>query len=107
MDTKGKYKVIITDITLREIQKIYSYISEELFASKVAESLLKKVQKAILGLEFHPDRYVIEDQYSNNDRTYHKIIIDNFLILYRINYNDKKVYILHMFYSGSNYKMKI
>lgn len=107
MDIKEEYTVIITDMALKEITDIYTYISERLFATKAAEDLMEKLEKSILRLEFYPDRYAVEYKYSNDRTKYHRIVIDNFLILYSIDCSNKQVYISHMFYGGSNYLSKI
>ncbi len=42
MDTK-QYKVIITPTAYKEINKIYDYITEDLYAQNTAKRLMEKV----------------------------------------------------------------
>ena len=44
------YKVIITPTAYKEINKIYDYISEDLYAEKTAKDLMLKVEESIQNL---------------------------------------------------------
>ena len=56
MDTK-KYKVIITPTAFRELDRIYTYISEELYAKNAAKDLMRKIESEIKNLSSNPKIY--------------------------------------------------
>ncbi len=98
-----KYRIIITPIARREINKIYDYILEELYAEKAAKQLIQKVEETIQELKYSPKIYVRIDKLDEVKRRYRRIVIRNFVILYTVDEESKTVYIAHMYYSGRNY----
>lgn len=102
MDTK-KYKVIITPTAYKEIDRIYSYITEDLYAENVAKKLMKKVEDAVQRLKYAPK---IHKEIEKNDelkRIYRRIVIQNYVILYTIDEENCVVFVSHMYYQGRNY----
>ena len=101
--TIKQYKVIITLTAYREINQIYEYIAEELYAEDVAKSLLKRIEEAVQRLKYTPRIHTIIEKIDELKRDYRKIVIKNYRILYTIDEENKAVFISHIYYSGRNY----
>ena len=53
MGTKA-YKIIITPNAYKEMNKIYNYITDDLYAENAAKDLMKKVEEKIIALKYAP-----------------------------------------------------
>lgn len=102
MATKN-YEVIITPTAYREINRIYEYIEFELYAKDATRKLMKKVEEKIQKLKETPKMYPKVKIMSELKRTYRRIIIKNYIILYTIDEKNRKIFVSHMYYSGKNY----
>ena len=98
-----KYKVIITPTAYKEINKIYDYISEDLYAEKATKNLMRKVEESIQNLKDAPKIHAKIEKIDELKRQYRRIVIKNFVILYTIDEINKVIYVSHMYYGGRNY----
>lgn len=99
----NQYKVIITPTAFREMNRIYEYIAEDLYAEKAAKMLMKQVEVAIQKLKYAPEIHIKIEKFDDLKRRYRKIIIKNYEILYTIDKEKKVVYVSHMYYGKRNY----
>ncbi len=97
----NKYLINTTDIFEEELENIFYYIAFVLNEPNIAKKLYKKIKMKILSLEYLPQRYTNINSYNN--KSIRKMIIDNFIIIYKIEQNLKQVYILHIFHCTQNY----
>ena len=102
MNTK-KYRVIITPTARKEINKIYDYIFKNLYAENAAKNLMKQVEAEIQNLKLLPKIHSEIVKIAELQRTYRKIVIKNYIILYTIDEDNCIVYISHMYYRGRDY----
>jgi len=102
-----KYDIIVTEKAKNEIDDIYNYISKSLMAEKAAENLVKKIENSILQLEDMPKLGSIIEIYKLRKYTYRKLIINNYVVLYRIDEERNIVYIARVVYGGRNYLNEI
>ncbi len=93
-----EYKLIITDEAYHDLDCIVEYIVKTLKNSYAASSLLDKIEKHFTYVKDNPYMY---QKFSNNN--YRKIVIDNYIMVYKISESDKIVYILRIFYGYRNY----
>ena len=100
---KQLYEIEFTDECLEEIKEIYEYISKKLIAKEAAKRLMKIVKSRILNLSKSLYLYMKIGKTDKLKREYHRIIIKNYVILYTIDENNKKVFISHMIYGKRNY----
>lgn len=107
MDISNQYQVEFTDECKRAIRKIYNYIKEELYAEEAAQNLMIKIEEFTSNLSYAPRIYAEIDKYKGTDRIYRRMVINSYVILYTIDEENKKVYVSHMYYSGSDYINKI
>lgn len=104
MDFKSNiYKVEFTEVCKEEMIEIYRYISENLVAENSAKKLMKKIKKAIMNLDTMPFLYAKIKKNYGVERDYRRIVVDNFVVLYTVDIDIKKIYIVHIYYGGKNY----
>ena len=102
MDT-DIYKVIIAPTAYKEIEHIYDYISYSLYSEKAAYDLMKLVEKEIQRLKKSPEGYAEIEKIDELERKYRRIVIKNYVILYTIDYENRTVYVAHMYHGRRNY----
>lgn len=98
-----EYKLKLTDEFLEEIDEICDYISINLKSPNIANKLRKKVVYNLLPLEKSPKMFAEIEKMSKTERRYRRIIVDNYIILYVIDEEEKIIYIAHIYYGGRNY----
>ena len=98
-----KYKVYVSPQAYREIDEIYTYIKEELFADKAAMDLVSDLEEAILSLDQSPERGAerIVGKYSYNG--YRQLFVKNYIIVYRVDSKKKEVMVITVRYAHSNF----
>ena len=101
------YKVVLTAKARDEIEEIYNYISKSLMAEKAANNLMSKIHNNILMLEEMPKSCSVIEQYKDRKYEYRKLIINNYVAIYRIDEEKKVVYIIRIVYGGRNYLNEI
>ncbi len=99
----NKYEVILTEKAKIELKGIYDYISKSLMSEIAAKNLYNKVKDSILRLEDFPESCSIIEHYKDNKYQYRKLVINNYLVIYRIDEENKKVYIVRIIYGKRNY----
>ena len=103
MDIKHQYKVIITPTAYKEINRIYDYITEDLYAGHAANRLMKKIEQELQRLKEFPRIHTKIKKYDTLKRSYRRIVIKNYVLLYTIEEETNTVYVSHIYYSGRNY----
>lgn len=104
MDSKKEiYEIEFTEDCRDEINEIYEYISEKLVAENSAKKLMRKMRDAVMDLSETPNLYMKIEKKDRNKREFRRMVIDNFVVLYTVDENSKKVYIAHMYYGRRNY----
>ena len=98
-----EYKVRFTDKCLDDIEEACQYIEEKLKAENAVNRLRTKIKDSIKGLFISPEMYAKIEKFDKVKRDYRRIPIDNYVLLYTIDKENKIVYIAHMYYSGRNY----
>ena len=71
------------------------------------KKLMLEIEEKVLRLKFAPKIHNEILIHKDLNLKYRKICIRNYVILYTINEEKRKVYIAHMYYSGSNYIKKL
>lgn len=96
------YKIIFTNTAKNELKSIYLYISKKLMMNNSAKKLMKKIEKNIFMLKENPysARKVRVKPY---EYEYHRLVIDKYIVLYRVNENNKEVVIYRVLYEKRDY----
>ena len=102
-----RYKVVLTVRAKEELDSIYYYISKSLMADKAANNLMNKIHNSILRLEEIPESCSLIEQYKDKRYQYRKLVINNYVAIYRVDKENKKVYIVRIVYGGRNYLNEI
>ena len=98
-----EYKIKLTNQFIGELDRIYNYIYFSLNSPITATKLYYKIKNSILNLNFYPERFPI----LNNTKTLRKLLINNYIIIYKINNKTNDVFILHIFHGNQNYLNKL
>lgn len=87
-----------------DLDEIYFYISTKLTAEIAAENLMDKMEGAILRLKEFPfsGSYVLDELLKR--RGYRKLIVENYIVFYLLNEEEKQVVIMRILYGASNYQ---
>ena len=97
-----KYKVRIYPKAVRELDSIYEYIAKEKQAPENAKGQVDRIKKAILGLNAFPQSHQerMEGRYAG--KGYRQLIVDNYIVIFKIDETDKNVYVVTIQYQGRN-----
>lgn len=98
------YHLKFTLIAEKDLDEIYSYISNELFAEIAALDLMDKIENAIKRLiRFPLSCSLVSDKLLKN-KGYRKLIVDNYIVFYLLNKAEKQVIIMRILYGVSKYQ---
>jgi len=102
--SEGKYIIKFTPKAADDLEEIYRYISEKLFAEDSALRLLEKIEKNILKLRDYPlSGSLVTDEFLKQKR-YRKLIVDNYVVFYVVNEYEKLVVIMRILYGRQKYQ---
>lgn len=101
------YNVLVTDSADLELDEILSYISAQLQNPSAATAFANEVLSVYEALEHTPYMYELAHDARLHLMGYHKVVIKNYIMLYRIDEDAKDVYILHFFYGARQYEKLI
>ncbi len=97
MDSSNCYKLIFTRKFVKEIDKIYEYIVDKLYSKNSANRLLLQINNNIKLIT------IFLKAYSKIKNEYRKLIVKNYIIIFKVCEKRKEVHVVHIFYSKSNY----
>ena len=84
-----KYTVKILPAAFEQMDKIYAYI---------AQNLLDKLDDAIRSLKMLPERGAVRKVGKYANKGYRQLLVDNFIIVYRMDKKGKRVIIVAVQY---------
>ena len=85
------------------MSQIYDYISSSLKRNNAAQRIIKEVNDKIIRLSNNPYLYSKIDKVDRLKLEYHKIIVNNYIVLYSIDSSNNKVFVSRIFYGKMNY----
>ncbi len=98
-----KYEVKLYPRALRDLDNIYRYIFENLQAPENAMGQLERLENGILGLEYMPYRCVERKTGMYANRGYHELLIDNYIVIYKVLEETKEVHVVTVQYYRRNF----
>ena len=98
-----EYRIKLTDHFLDEFEVICDYISNKLKNIDASNRLREKVIYNIFLLENSPRMCIEIENVDRAERQYRRLVINNYVILYTIDEEQKIIYIAHIYYGGRNY----
>lgn len=100
-----KYDIVLTERAKQDLNNIYEYISQMLLAKVAASNLMDKIEKNILRLEYMPESGSVLEM--RNSNKYRKLVINKYIAIYRINKEERKVYIIRIVYGKRDYLKEV
>ena len=84
----------------KELSDIIYYLKYELKEQLLAKEFYDLVIKRTLTLSFMPERYSRICSFNNISRNVRKLCIGNYIVIYEVNNDLKKVFLLHIFHNS-------
>ncbi|MEE1518252.1 MAG: type II toxin-antitoxin system RelE/ParE family toxin [Lachnospiraceae bacterium] len=97
-----KYKVKVNPRAIRELDHIYEYIANEKLAPENAKGQVDRIKKNILSLDTFPQSHQERNEGRYAGKGYRQLLIDNYIVIFRIVEHDKIVYVVTIQYQGRN-----
>lgn len=98
------YRVAITDSADRELAEILAYIAVQLQNPAAATAFADEVLSVYEALEQTPYMFELSHNLRLHRMGYHKVVIKNYVMLYRVDEQAKTVYVMHFFYGARQYE---
>ena len=93
-----KYEVVTTAQAVADLRAIFEYIAYDLLAGENAIKQLDRLEEAILSLDEMPERYHLYDKEPWRERNLRIMPVDNYLVFYIPQDDDKTVTIIRVMY---------
>lgn len=93
------YEVIMSPDAITDIVDIKNYIADVLLAPEIALSYIRALRVGIGKLSIMPSRIHLVSNEPWRSKGIRKTIVKNFYIYFRIDEDNKRVYILNIIYS--------
>ena len=100
-----QYTVEITDRALKDMEEIYTYISDQLQAPENAIRQYNRIAGAILKLNEFPERIHVMESEPEHTIGLRQFLIDNFSAFYLI--EDDRVIVTRVLYSASDISKRL
>ena len=97
-----KYKIKVNPKAIRELDSIYEYIANEIMAPENAKGQVDRIKKAILSLYTFPQSHQERNEGRYAGKGYRQLLIDNYIVIFRIDEPHQTVYIITIQYQGRN-----
>jgi len=100
----NEYKVRFTPVAEEDLDQIYEYIVNKLFAETAANNLMEKMETGIMRLKQFPFSYSYVLDEALKIRGYSRFIVDNYIVFYLVNETEKQVVIMRIIYGARDYE---
>ena len=97
-----KYKVKVNPRAIHELDHIYKYIANEKLAPENAKGQVDRIKKAVLSLNTFPQSHQERGEGRYTGKGYRQLLIDNYIVIFRIDEPRKTVYVVTIQYQGRN-----
>ena len=93
-----KYTVKINPKTFRDLNSIFEYIAHKKLSPENALGQIRRIKTAILGLNYFPQAHQerLEGRFAR--KGYRQLLVDNYIIIFRIDEKTKTVYVVTVQY---------
>ncbi|MBQ3414131.1 MAG: type II toxin-antitoxin system RelE/ParE family toxin [Clostridia bacterium] len=98
-----EYKIKISEIFVEQITEVLNYMDITLNELNASNKIRKKLMESFNRIKRFPKSYPQIGKKDRFNRSYRKIIIYNYVILYTIIEEDKTVFISNMYYHRRDY----
>jgi plasmid stabilization system protein ParE len=97
------FKLIISREAERDIDEIVQYIAIELKNPTAAAGFLDDVEEAYLNVVQSPRMYSFCNDEQLRKKDYHKVLLKNYIMVYRVSNDKESVVVLRVFYGRMDY----
>ena len=101
------YDLFVTEAANEDLDDALGYIAEDLSNPAAAKNLLDKVEFCYQQLKEFPLLYESCHDLRLRHQGYRKVVIGNYVLIYRPVENEQKIYILRFFYGSRDYEKLI
>lgn len=98
------YKLYITDSANGSLDEIVDYIVNKLKNPKAAIDFLDEVQKKYKKVTENLEMYELVRDSRLAMKGYRKIPVDNYVIIYMVDHEEREIEIRDIFYCGEDYR---
>lgn len=96
------FKVSYSPAAQDDMRAIYTYIAFELKAEQAAGGQVNRIRDAVRKLDTMPERHEAVDWEPWSSMNMRKLPVDNYIVFYLVDNDDKTVTVIRVFYSGRN-----
>ena len=97
-----KYMIKINPRAIRDLDNIFEYIATEKLSPENARGQFNRIKNAILQLDTFPHSHQERTEGRFADKGYRQLIIDNYIVIFRIDDVKKIVTVVTVQYQGRN-----
>ena len=97
------YNLRITELADADLDAIIKYISIELANPQAAKHFLNKLESAYHFLSENPRMYPLCEDRRLARNNYRKVLLKNYVLIFRIAEFEKRVYLFRFFYGAQDY----
>lgn len=101
------YNINLTPKAQSDLKEIFRYIAVDLQSIQNATGQLDHLEKAISSLEQMPERYRVYDKEPWHSRNLRIMTVDNYLVLYVPNKEERTVTVIRIMYGGRDIDSQI
>lgn len=95
-----KYEVMLYPKAFRDIDDIYAYIALDKLSPENARGQTDRIWTALKKLEIFPETHQDRVMGRYAGKGYKQLVIDNYIAIYKIDENKKRVYVVTIQYQG-------
>ena len=99
----NKYKIQFSKNAKTDLIDTYSYIKYNLQETAIAKKLIAKIREEINKLKDNPTIYAVIKDEIIKKREIRKIKVNNYIVFYRVEENNKVVEIVRIMYGRRNW----
>lgn len=101
-NTLDNYKVKINPRAIYDLDSIYEYLANNKLVPENAKGQVDRIKKAILNLDTFPQSHQKRNEGRYAEKGYRQLLVDNYIVIFRIDEADKTVYVVTIQYQGRN-----
>lgn len=100
----NKFRLLISPKAAEDFESIFNYINSELCNPTAANALLDRFENAISRICLMPESCPkVNNEYVNN-KTLRKLIVDNYIVFYKIKEENQSIEVIRVLYGMMNFK---
>lgn len=99
-----RYKVMLTEPALEDLQEIVKYISNEFKEPAIAKRLVGKIKEAVMSLVEMPTRHAIVTDERLASQEIRKLMVENYIVFYVISEKDGAVTVIRVLYGRRDWE---